>query len=1792
MGETVSSKTTSKLISNTLFFDLECGEDNGVYALGAILRNNAPIVARNAEQVRHQMPVFRDWVRSAQYLCGHNIIAHDLPLLEKLHGPEDYADKIIDTLYLSPIAYPTRPYHSLTKEDKLVRESRNDPVEDSRSCKKLLADCCNRFAELSEDERELYSCAFELAELNGIARLFRSINLDIEIVISKGVESQKQQLLELFKQLNEDRCCLESIEVIEGGNGPLVLAYIHAWLQSAAGSSTIPYWICHQIPEIRPYLRKLRADPCQSPECKYCRNTHNPTKALQKYFQFPSFRPVPEVMGRPGQSLQEAIVSNAMLGQSLLGILPTGGGKSLCFQIPALHRYEATGALSIVISPLQSLMRDQVENLKNRGGIQHTAALYGLLTPVERKYCLKDIRMGHVGLLYVSPEQLRSKAFKRAIACREIAYWIFDEAHCLSKWGHDFRVDYLYASKFIKRLADEQSTEPPPVLCVTATAKEAVKEELIEHFRERLKQELVLLDGGTGRSNLKYRVEAVAGSAKEQRLRELLEDFYGTIPEGDNPIVHDRFARDCIQKGAIVIFAATRKRVMDIYEGLARLGWPILPFHGGLKDEEMVDETGKEAGLTKKYVLEQFLSIQKIPIIVATNAFGMGVDKPDIRKVIHADATGSLENYLQEAGRAGRDGEPAECILLYETQDLETQFAMNFLSQISLRDLQKIWNTIYASKPDSNGMITISTEEISDKLGAGFSLLSDSPALDDTQIKAAINILEDQEFLERTENQSRVFEARLMVNNLDEAREKIHRARVPIDVQKLWIAVIRLFLDARADEKIMVQHLAELDEMQTMYERLNAHGERVRSLTTLVFRTLNSMAAPEVGLLKKDMLYSARIQPKAAFSSMDLLEQHESAVLKEIEESFPDQDDTLRVSIKRQNEILLRHGVSSSPRQIKRVFYYLSRDNEWLGRRHASMKCIESHGGLNVRFEESFEVYKELSMLRLNIAREVLKLIVSGEPAQSNGKSSIFEFREADVLEVLKERYANLKQTLYFDEALQYILMWLHENEVISLQQGKALITTSLTIQLVNEGKHEGRKKRFNKGHFEAQTQHYKDRTLQVHIVGEYANQAIGRGDESHIKFIEDYFKMERITFVQKYFTTKEQQRVLELATGIDSYNRIVESLNKNQVQKEVVMSDGYSNDMVLAGPGSGKTMVIAHRCAWLLRVRRVKRASIVVLCFNRHAALELRQRIWHLVGNDAAGVIIQTFHGLALRLLGRTMAQIDTEDENHGLSFEEIIPEAINLLEGKTMTNDMDADAWRQRLLGNLSHILVDEYQDIDATAYKFISLLAGKSAQESENKLKILAVGDDDQSIYKFAGANVEYIRRFQKDYADLSNQKSPTPVNVHHMVENYRSTRHIITAANAIISKNQDRMKTAYPIKIDALRTHEPAGGVLEDLDPETNGKVQIIRTESFLYQAYACVDEIKRYLSLSAQHQPEHCCVVARTNADLVPVRIALEQACIPCSVVGSQAVPNLSRVREINKWLELLQRNEGKLWSGKKVYKQMRKKLGPEFLESSIGRTIEQIGAEFYGENHATEMLCEDVLDYFYDALFEQKRKGFAGRGVMLATGHKVKGLEFENVLVLDGDWMEYSRNVEKREEARRLFYVAMTRARKSLTLFQSQGSSLEFIKDIPCSVAHRRESTPIVQDLDLLNYRYEVIDLDDLYMSYAARFKPTSQEARSLNRLKIGDNVNLQLKESKGEFTHVFLTNQYGVNLVRLSKKGVAKWLPRLKQIHQARLSCLHTRHRDDGNGDNKNANRVWYIPIIEVLYKAENKQL
>jgi ATP-dependent DNA helicase RecQ len=186
------------------------------------------------------------------------------------------------------------------------------------------------------------------------------------------------------------------------------------------------------------------------------------------------------------------------------------------------------------------------------------------------------------------------------------------------------------------------------------------------------------------------------------------------------------------------------------------------------------------------------------------------------------------------------------------------------------------------------------------------------------------------------------------------------------------------------------------------------------------------------------------------------------------------------------------------------------------------------------------------------------------------------------------------------------------------------------------------------------------------------------------------------------------------------------------------VASGENDNLLILAGPGSGKTSVVVHRCAYLLRVKRVPPQAILVLCFNRNAVTELRRRLFDLAGNDAKGVTVQTYHGLSMRLTGHAM-----DTQNHSTdSFAGLIREAISLLKGEKTVLGFDADETRDRLLAGYRHILVDEYQDIDTEQYQLISAIAGRTLDD-DNKLTILAVGDDDQNIYSFRGANIRFIR-----------------------------------------------------------------------------------------------------------------------------------------------------------------------------------------------------------------------------------------------------------------------------------------------------------------------------------------------------------------------------------------------------------------------------------------------------------------
>lgn len=335
----------------------------------------------------------------------------------------------------------------------------------------------------------------------------------------------------------------------------------------------------------------------------------NKYELLKEYFGYDSFR-----------KGQEEVIDSILSGRDVLGIMPTGAGKSVCYQIPALM----LSGITLVVSPLISLMQDQVAAL-NQAGV-HAAYLNSSLTYRQYLTALKYAREGRYKIIYVAPERLETTEFLAFAMHTDISMVCVDEAHCVSQWGQDFRPSYLRIVEFITQLQKR-----PIVSAFTATATSDVRDDIIRILR--LKEPMILTTG-FDRSNLFFQTERPKD--KYEALLAHLKTFDG-------------------QSG--IIYCLTRKSVEEVCLRLVQEGYPATRYHAGLTPEE------------RKENQEAFIFDTK-PIMVATNAFGMGIDKSNVRYVIHFNMPKNMEGYYQEAGRAGRDGEPSRCILLYSPQDI------------------------------------------------------------------------------------------------------------------------------------------------------------------------------------------------------------------------------------------------------------------------------------------------------------------------------------------------------------------------------------------------------------------------------------------------------------------------------------------------------------------------------------------------------------------------------------------------------------------------------------------------------------------------------------------------------------------------------------------------------------------------------------------------------------------------------------------------------------------------------------------------------------------------------------------------------------------------------------------------------------------------------------------------------------------------------------------------------------------------------------------------------------------
>ncbi|WP_216597747.1 RecQ family ATP-dependent DNA helicase [Loktanella sp. 3ANDIMAR09] len=1635
-----------------------------------------------------------------RHLIGHNILRHDLPHLLAIRPRlARLAEAPIDTLWLNPLAFPRNPYHHLVKhyhDGRLLSGHVNDPEADARLVFDVLRNQVEAFRALDARSPHVVAAYHFLTARGAQGAGFDAV---FGHVRGAAVPTPSEAQHAIARVLSGHSCTEALGAVMENVGSPIQrwpLAYAMAWISVAGGESVMPPWVRLQFPDAARMVRRLRDTACDNADCTWCREKGDPVKALSRWFGFESYRPTPvDDAGRP---LQERIVDEGMQGQSLLGILPTGTGKSVCYQIPALAKYDRTGALTVVISPLVALMADQVAGME-RSGISAAVTVNGLLSVPERQDALEKVRMGEAAMLLISPEQLRSVGVRSVLKQREIGLWVLDEAHCVSKWGHDFRPDYRYVSRFIKETAGDM--DPAPVICLTATAKPEVVKDIRDHFQERLGTELMLLDGGASRTNLSFEVRTTGRSTKLSDILDVIEQRLPT--EGAS--------------GAVV-YCATRGATEKVAEFLQQQGLAAERFHAGLTPDE------------KKTIQERFRT-GDLRVIAATNAFGMGIDKPDIRLVVHGDIPGSLENYLQEAGRAGRDRDHASCVLLFAQDDVERQFSLSARSRLARHEIGAILKAIRRmdTRSRSTGTVVATAGEIvRHEHDREFQRES---ATDDTRVKTALSWLEESKLLSREENRVQVFPSSLRIRTLEEAQARLEAAQITGARRTQLSDIVRHLMNAPKDIGISTDELTGVSGL--------TGGQLTKAMADLEV----------LGIARNDTAVTVFVHAGVRDDSRGRLAQAtrlETDLVALMREQAPEAEDGVSLPFNLQQACqTLRDGGHADvrPDVVEKLLRGMAHDGKDLdgGKGNIRLRKVNRQT-LFVALQRSWSVLTTTADLRRQAGGALLDHLLGKLEKGVKGKDLQVETTLGDMLASLTGDALLRGQVRDMTRMMDRAVMWLHEQGVVTLGKGLTVFRPAMTLQLAPG------KAGFLVKDFTPLEEHYAEQTVQTHVMAAYAERGLASMDDA-ARLSQDYFTLDQDAFMGRWM--KGRATEVKRQTTARSWKAVVDVLD-NPVQQRIVADDrDATNVLVLAGPGSGKTRVLVHRIAYLIRVRREDPRSILVLSYNRHAAVEIRARLRHLIGDDAFGVTVSTCHALAMRLVGASFAggQAETRD------FDGLVMEAVRQLNGEGLTKS-EAEAQRETLIEGYRWILVDEYQDIGPEEYALIAAVAGRTIEDEEMRLSLFAVGDDDQNIYAFAGASIRYIRQFEQDY-----RAKPE-----YLVENYRSTAHIVAASNTVIAGATDRMKRDHDITVNRARRHDPPGGAMAQCDPVGQGRVQLLQAvQGDPAQAAVAVGELQRLAALDTGWTWARTAIIARNWRQLAAVRSYAEAQGIPVEM-ANESLPSLWRLREMQTFIARIGADRTRLLDVGDlldIANGLPRNRWTDLIAVGVAALAQEVGAG--------AVSVPDLVEWFgewsRDARSEQQ-------GLMLMTAHRAKGLEFDDVVILDGGWDRPSQG-EDPDAPRRLFYVAMTRARRSLSVV-TQGAH-PFLRAGTDGILQRRPPAPDLSDMPP-DRTYLMPDLAQVFIDWAGRLAEHDSSVSAINAAQVGDAVTLT--DDGG---------RWSVRDAQGRKLGAMKggWaLPAGRRIVSAEVGAIVVRHAYESGEDHRPKLRrtSWEIVLPEII--------
>lgn len=1497
---------SNKKLSGIAFIDTEVGlNDKKVHDFGAVKDLDTGIHTNSKKE-------FENYIADSEYLCGHNIIHHDLKFLSDIWGIKN--KKIIDTLYLSPLFFPKKPYHKLLKDDKLQTDEFNNPFNDCLKAKDLFYDEVNAFNALPEGQKRIYfSLLNNVAEFDGFFK-YLGYNIDIQNIT-----------FEIFDVFDGKICKNSPLKMLVIRH-PVELAYALALISTDDNTSVTPSWLVHNFPYIENVLKLLCNTPCHSVECKYCNSKLDVHKGLKNVFGYDEFRTY------DGEPLQEMAVKSAVEGNSLLAIFPTGGGKSLTFQLPAMMSGRAVHGLTVVISPLQSLMKDQVDNLAGQS-ITEAVTINGLLDPISRADAFERVANGSATILYIAPEMLRSKTVEKLLVSRNVVRFVIDEAHCFSAWGHDFRVDYMYIGDFIRNLQEKKQLETPiPVSCFTATAKQKVVTDICDYFKRKLNIDLKLYASSSTRKNLHYSVlYAETEDEKYNTLRNLML--------GDN----------C----PTIIYVSHTKTTHEIAQKLNRDGIPALAFNGKM------DSNAKIANQN------DFIA-NKVRAMVATSAFGMGVDKKDVGLVIHYEISDSLENYVQEAGRAGRDPKTeAKCYVLYNDNDLDKHFILLNQTKLSISEIQQVWKAI-KDFTRQRKRICCSALEIARQAG-----WNEEVTDVETRVRTAIAALEEAGYVKRGFNVPHVFATGIMVKNMDEARNRIEASK--------------LFADDN-EKQNAIRIIKSLISKKNIAEAIDDDAEsRVDYLADMLGLTKESVINT-VNLLRQEGILAdsndisayidySELKSKQIFERFAKLEQF---ILSTIADN---QSFTYKIL----NENALTSGIASSVKDIKTLMYFLSIKSYIKKRENVG------NGVVNAALQQDLDDILQKSNKRIEICRFIIENLYKNK--SNNEKQTAVQFSITSLYKEFVEHQKNdlfTKNETYQIADIEEALLYLSKIGSLKLEGGFLVIYNAMEVNRLKDAKY-----RYNLGDYQKLNDFYKQKQQQIHIVGEYANMMV-RDYDAALQYVQDYFQLDYKLFISKYF---KGERLAEIEHNMTpaKYKKLFGELSAKQ--KEIINDKQSKYIVVAAGPGSGKTRVLVHKLASLLMMEDVKSEQLLMLTFSRAAATEFKQRLIDLIGNAAFFVEIKTFHSFAFDLLGKTGNLEDAED---------VVAKATKLIDS--------GEAEQGRI--NKAVLVIDEAQDMDKDEYALVRALMANNEE-----MRVIVVGDDDQNIFEFRGADGKYMQSFVDEMQATKYE----------MTENYRSAYKIVGFSNQFVRRISRRMKSSpcVSMKLD-------------------KGVVSITKYET---------DNIEVPLvnQVIATYNNERACVLTNTNDEAARIVGLLIKRGINAKLIQSADGFRFGNLAEIRYFLKLIDKELKSPIISEDCWQRAKHKTMEMYSESSCLDYVKEFFAAFEHVNKTKYR--SDLADF----VFESELEDFCGEGsqtVFVSTIHKSKGREFDTVyMLLSGVY------ANKDEDLRRL-YVGMTRAKMNLyihcntDIFDKNTSGLDdFIID--------KENYPVPEEITL-----------------------------------------------------------------------------------------------------------------------------